>query len=694
MTDKRRTSRQAGPDETTPQQRNDSILDEILQHLQQVEREKDGDGYVAICPFHDDHRPSLKIFDNGGFVCRACDEHGNHYRLALHFGIRTKEHTGLLDQHREHLSHRLGTSAESVDKIAARLNIQAKGESLMLPVFSFESEPLFFIDYNRDRDPRYLYPSGAPIQGNLYGLDLALNLGKIHKPDEQDVELLKGSLVLTEGPFDALGCLAHGIPAAAIMGSANAEPQHVCKTLNKAGLYRLILAFDNDTQGKVFARKYLRHLVKNPEIITRVCLQERYKDINETIQKEGPGFFESFFAELYEPLEAFIQLHDIRSKAKQGKQPRHVALMELVQFFCEMHPLHQERADLERIREEFELTSAEWRAYLDEIPQEKNKERVKNGLARLGDLFSRNLQDDPVGAVQNFISESQQITRGLEKRIPLTVVDELEAIISEAEHEQDGLMLHSVEGLNRVVIQPVDLVVLGGPSGHGKTTFALSIANHFMKHHEKRVLFVSYEMNRPRVLARIVAIETGKTHKQALLDIKQRKNVESITSPLYRRLSIVADRKLSVEELTRLVAKYQEENPLGLVIVDYDQLAPTEARLDHEERRVAHISQTLKGITTTHNLPVMLLTQLSKQGDTRWSRQKEFDASIVLKLNTPKEWRTKKADNNQKEAEYKQMNPRPVEVEIVKNREGPSGWGVDVMVDFETLRISNTVRYR
>jgi len=115
----------------------DVTLDTVLSSLSEVKKVKGG--YTALCPFHDDHNPSLMVFENGGFYCRACQEKGTLYYLARHLGIadasdKAQKHS--LNAFREYLSKRLGIDPQDVEKVAPRLNIRAKNNALAFYIVS------------------------------------------------------------------------------------------------------------------------------------------------------------------------------------------------------------------------------------------------------------------------------------------------------------------------------------------------------------------------------------------------------------------------------------------------------------------------------------------------------------------------------------------------------------------------------
>ena len=685
----------------------DVTLDGILSSLSEVKKVKGG--YTALCPFHDDHNPSLMVFENGGFYCRACQEKGTLYYLARHLGIADasdKAQKYSLNAFREYLSKRLGIDPQDVEKVASRLNIRAKNNELHLLLTMPPNKLVGHITHDpKDKKAKYRLPSKqyldrvgiTDLKGTLYGLDLALNAYKVNKLDER-IKGLASSILLTEGIFDALGCLAQQetIAAAATMGGLNGSEEAIRKVysnLLEAGISRVVLCFDSDSSGRKFTLDYMKYFLSRPGIWTDVILlPEEYKDINEGLQQEGKAYFTKLELYKLEPVHAFIELERLEEEIEKGGFERHIALMKVARFFSEMHPVHREKINENALIERLGTSENEWNALFEELPIEREKERIKNELAREGRIFLEKVEDDPVGAFQRLKDRGELSVRSLEKRKPVSVAEELPEILKEIQHEGDGHRLHDASGIDNIVIQPVDLVTIAAGTGVGKTTFALNVADYFLRD-KKRVLFVSYEINRGRLLSQLVAIRANKKKSDVYRDLKKGAKVDLET---VEGLSIIADPAFTVEELTRLVGKYQEEKPLDLIIVDYDQLAQTEGRFDNEERRVSFISQTLKGITLDYGVPVILLSQISKEGLLRFSRQKEFDSSIVLKLEPPlkKDSKGKKREMTDEELkEYYEESKREVIVLVDKYRDGQAKREYSIMIDFETGRIPSKSEY-
>lgn len=695
MSEKNETAPGGGPTKETvsiDSSTSKVILNKILASLSNVKKVKGG--YTALCPFHDDHNPSLMVFDDYGFCCLAshCGEKGTHYRLAEKLGIETgaeRWQEQSLNAFRDHLSKRLAIDPLDVDKIASRLNIRVKNDR---PAFSLASPSGQLIGYAVDTqggDPRYLLPNREQLKkyanlddlkGTLFGLDLALNIVKANGLDKK-IKDIQAHLLLVEGYYDALGCLAHGIPAAATMGGLNGSEEAIEKVYNnlfEAGISHVVLCFDNDDSGYKFTLDYMKYFLSRSLIWTDIFLLKGHKDINEGLQEEGTDFFTKLRLYKVEHMEAFLKLENIDEEIEKGGPEKHVAIIKVARFFSEMHPVHREKINRNALIERLGTSENEWNALFEELPIEREKERIKNELAREGRIFLENIESDPVGAFQRLKDRGEFSVKSLEKRRPVSVVDELSDILEEIKHEGDGHKLHDSPGLDKIIIQPVDLVTVAAGTGVGKTTFALNIADYFLRD-KKRVLFVSYEINRGRLLSQLVAIRTNEKKSDVYRGLKKGAKVDPET---VEGLSIIADPAFTVEELTRLVGKYQEERPLDLIIVDYDQLAQTEGRFDNEERRVSFISQTLKGITLDYGVPVILLSQISKEGLLRFSRQKEFDSSIVLKLEP-------KLNSDEEIREYYENAVRKIMVVIDKYRDGQAKVEHEITIDFETGRVKS-----
>ena len=196
--------------------------------------------------------------------------------------------------------------------------------------------------------------------------------------------------------------------------------------------------------------------------------------------------------------------------------------------------------------------------------------------------------------------------------------------------------------------QASDLIILAARPSVGKTAFALNVAAEAAKR-EYPVAIFSLEMPAIQLANRMMVSETGIDSKKFKGGVKLEgddwqqieEKVRSLSaSPLY----IDDTPSLPVMEFRSKVKKLVKQKGVRLVIVDYLQLmqGPAELR-GMREQEVAAISRTLKATAKEFNVPIIALSQLSRQAvqrqgsnnrpqlsDLRESGSIEQDADMVL----------------------------------------------------------------
>ena len=171
--------------------------------------------------------------------------------------------------------------------------------------------------------------------------------------------------------------------------------------------------------------------------------------------------------------------------------------------------------------------------------------------------------------------------------------------------------------------QASDLIILAARPSVGKTAFVLNLARNAAVDHNMPVAFFSLEMPAIQLAKRMMVTETrlsadkikGGVKLQpwewGQLDIQLKRLANS---PLY----IDDTPSLPVMEFRSKVKKLVKQKGVRLVIVDYLQLmqGPAELR-GMREQEVAAISRTLKATAKEMNVPIIALSQLSRQSENR-----------------------------------------------------------------------------
>lgn len=202
--------------------------------------------------------------------------------------------------------------------------------------------------------------------------------------------------------------------------------------------------------------------------------------------------------------------------------------------------------------------------------------------------------------------------------------------------------------------QPSDLVILAARPSVGKTAFSLNIARNAAVDHHMPVAFFSLEMSAIQLVNRLIVAESG-LHADK---IKGGQKLESYEwEQLEYKLKALAKAPLYIDDTPslplmefRTKAKNLVNNKhVRLIIIDYLQLmqGPAELR-GMREQEVAAISRTLKGTAKELNVPIIALSQLSRQAvqrqgsggkpqlsDLRESGSIEQDADMVIFIHRP-----------------------------------------------------------
>lgn len=230
--------------------------------------------------------------------------------------------------------------------------------------------------------------------------------------------------------------------------------------------------------------------------------------------------------------------------------------------------------------------------------------------------------------------------------------------------------------------QRTDLVIVAARPSVGKTAFALQSAIAAATANVP-AMFVSLEMNGTQLADRAVAHITGVN----ALHIRNPRDMTEDEWPMLttatRRtedlpLHIDESSTSTVDAIAARIRQVDAEHRLGLVVIDYlTYIAPPKAETTAEGIQI--ITRSLKALAKELNLPVILLSQLNRDGDDepslkhlRGSGAIEQDADVVVFLHRPDK-----------------QNRELVKVSIAKQRNGPLG-DFHLAADMARMRFTPT----
>ncbi len=225
-------------------------------------------------------------------------------------------------------------------------------------------------------------------------------------------------------------------------------------------------------------------------------------------------------------------------------------------------------------------------------------------------------------------------------------------------------------------LQPSDLVLIAARPSMGKTAFVLNIAQYVAFHSNLCTAIFSLEMSKEQLVNRLFSLESRVDAQLLrsgnLADADWEKLIEG-AGVIGRSQLIIDDTPgISISELRSKCRKYKLEQDLKLIIIDYLQLMSGSGRTDSRQQEISDISRSLKGLARELNVPVIALSQLSRQveqrpdhrpmlSDLRESGAIEQDADVVMFIYRDDYYNKDTPDKN------------IAEIIIAKQRNGPIG---------------------
>lgn len=164
--------------------------------------------------------------------------------------------------------------------------------------------------------------------------------------------------------------------------------------------------------------------------------------------------------------------------------------------------------------------------------------------------------------------------------------------------------------------QPADLIILAARPAMGKTSFGLNIAQNAAVRGKFPVAVFSLEMSREQLVQRLLSseamIDQHKLRTGNLLDDEWIKLTKAV-QPLSNALIYIDDTPaISVLELRAKARRLKAERGLSFIVIDYLQLMQVNRRTENRQQEISEISRSLKSLARELNVPVLVLSQLSR----------------------------------------------------------------------------------
>ncbi|MCE8507632.1 replicative DNA helicase [Ruegeria pomeroyi] len=273
-------------------------------------------------------------------------------------------------------------------------------------------------------------------------------------------------------------------------------------------------------------------------------------------------------------------------------------------------------------------------------------------------------------------------------------------------------------------LHPSDLIILAGRPSMGKTSLATNIAFNVAKAYKRGqrhdgtegavdggvVGFFSLEMSAEQLAGRVLAeaseISSHKIRQGDMTEDEFRRFVNAAKDLEACPLFIDDTPALPISQLAARARRLKRTHGLDLLVIDYLQLCRGMA--DNRVNEIAEISMGMKAIAKELNIPVIALSQLSRQvenrddkrpqlSDLRESGSIEQDADVVMFVFREEYYkeREKPGDHElDRMEEWKAAMERlhgKAEVIVGKQRHGPIGT-VELSFEAQFTRFGNLVK--
>jgi replicative DNA helicase len=229
-------------------------------------------------------------------------------------------------------------------------------------------------------------------------------------------------------------------------------------------------------------------------------------------------------------------------------------------------------------------------------------------------------------------------------------------------------------------LQKSDLIILAARPSIGKTSLALNFAEHAAVREGKTVGVFSLEMSKEqlvlRMLSSVANIDSQRLRTGFLEEMDFARLAPAMNALAEAPIYIDDTPNITTMELRTKARRLQAESGLDLLVVDYLQLMQgnVQSRDANRVQEVSEISRGLKGLARELGVPVVALSQLSRQAEMRESKEPrlsdlresgsiEQDADLVMFL-----WREKDRGSDEGDHEGEIVN-----LKLAKHRNGPTG---------------------
>jgi len=527
------------------------------------------------------------------------------------------------------------------------------------------------------------------------------------------------SLVLVEGPFDALLAGARGLEGVVALGSAvmSAEQEAVIKSLKLASI---TLALDNDEAGAQGTEAIIPKLQAGGHRVYVADLPPQAKDPDALIARHGAEAFKAVLEDA-EPAGVWLVRRILKRHNLKTAQGKGAALDEIMRYTATLRPTEEAEAtkDLAFVLGVSEEALSRERTLYQ---QEQARERFLEQARKQWEDIARTARENPEEALKEAeetlsrLKTEARAAAGIGLPEPYTMPD----LLRDLEKTQDGLKT-GYKDLDRYLHIPRGAIsIIAGRPGHGKTTFLLNLAlNMARQNPDKKFYFFSYEEAERWLAVKLLMMACGHVfNKQKNLAAyieylkglypggrefvieEAREEVGELLSS--GRITLVY-RNAPADEVADMIRAFADRENMGAVFLDYIQKVPAmpqdNGRFTAAYQKIQAASETLRDAAVNADIPLIMGAQfrrtdkIDKKGvlrldNLRESGDIEQDANVVLGMYN-KAAADLEETLNTPGVEFTTPEQVDINVAILKNRGGAAGKEITLSFRPQVLQIND-----
>jgi replicative DNA helicase len=321
--------------------------------------------------------------------------------------------------------------------------------------------------------------------------------------------------------------------------------------------------------------------------------------------------------------------------------------------------------------------------YAVDIKHESQKRKIYKKMSSITSNFSEMSLDDMISHINNGLLPLTRVDDKIDEKMNVIMMN----TVKDIEDTQEGKKTYVKTGFKYLDykilgFEPSEVYVIAGRPASGKTALGLNIvANILQSDKDKKVALFSLEMDRNQIAKRLIAakglVEMNKIRK-GNLDSDNWERIMHTSDFLAKSNLVIKDKEF---QLSGIINSIKQEKP-DIVFIDYLQLINGGSH-NNKNAEVTYISRAFKEIAMALNIPIVLISQLSRSceqrtdkrpqmSDLRDSGSIEQDASTIMLLYRDAYYYrdSEMMEFNTKTGEY---TSDIAEVNVVKQRNGETG---------------------